>query len=351
MISFASKRYSPIGVDIGTSSIKLVQMSRDRKTVAQAARWDLLGHPTDRNAARQPDMVLDALSKGLDSRRFYGREAVVCLGAADLFIQNIRVASSPDIDLANVVRQEAQGKLPFPLDEAELRYLEAADVRHGDSMRREIVLMACHRDQLKAFLQPIVDVGLRPIAVDVEPVALVRSYASQFRRSHDQNCCSMLVNIGAGESLVVIAQGEAPLFVKYLDVGGRQMDEAVSRCLGMDPAAAGMLRMHNGDRRRDQQDPEMITAIQQALRPVCDRICSELSLCVRYYGVTFRQQGLSRVIISGGEASEELVDWLGRRLGLPCQLGDPFRGLNDRGETRRRSQWSIATGLALRGEN
>ena len=161
----------------------------------------------------------------------------------------------------------------------------------------------------------------------------------------------MLVNIGASETLVVIARGESPLFVKYLDLGGGLMDEAVARGLDMDLPAATMLRLHNGDRRRDQQDPEMIATIQQALRPVYDRICSELSLCVRYYGVTFRQQPLSRVIISGGEASEELVEWLGHRLGLPCQLGDPFRGLKDSGETRRRSQWSIATGLALREES
>ncbi len=351
MISLRAQRLSPIGVDIGQSSIKLVQLSKDRKTVLHAARWDLPGAQPGEDGAETAHAVRDALSKGLDSRRFSGRRAVVCLGAGQLFVQNLRVASTPEMDLDDAVRQGAQGKLPYSLEEAELRYVEAADVRHGDALRREIILLACHRDRLQAFLQPIVDVGLQPIAVDTEPTALLRSYAAQFRRADDQEACSMFVNIGARQTLVVIAQAEAPLFVKYLDVGGRLMAEAVARGLDMDLPAASMLRMHNGDRRRDQQDPEVIASIQRALRPVWDHLCNELSLCVRYYGVTFRRKPLARVLISGGEASPELVEGLEKRLNLPCQLGDPFRGLKENGQARRRSQWSIATGLALREEH
>ena len=346
MISIRNNKYGPIGVDIGSSAIKLIQLSKDRTSILHAARWDLSSN--DGEDANEPDVIQDALSKALDSRRFFGRDAVVCLGPGELFVQNIRIASSPDTDLDSAVRQEAKGKLPYPLEEAELRYIDAAEVRYGDSYRREIVLMACQQERLEAYLKTITAVGLRPIAVDAEPNALLRCYARQYRRTNDQDQCAMFVNIGSSKTAVVIAQGDAPLFVKYLDLGGNLMDDVVAQSLGMELLAASMLRSHNRDRRRDQQDPEIVAGVRHALRPAWDRICSELSLCVRYYSVTFRQTPLTRIIISGGEANEELVQWLDGRVGVPCQWGDPFHGLKDNNETRRRSQWSVATGLALR---
>jgi type IV pilus assembly protein PilM len=347
MISFLKNRYSPIGVDIGSHTVKLLQLNGDRTGVLQAARWDLVdpaGKPRDPD---HPDDLAEALRKALDSRRFHGRDAVVCLGSRQLFVQNLRVPKSPDGNLHVAVRQEAEGKLPFPLDEADLRYLEAGDVRQGDTTRREVILMACHRKRLEEYLKPVIAAGLRPVAVDAEPTALLRCYSHQFRRVEDQDQSMMHVHIGASKTAVVIAHESSPLFVKYLDLGGSHMDEAVAFGLDMERPAAAMLRLHNGDRRRDQQDPEIRTSIAHALRPVCDRLASELSLCIRYYSVTFRSKPLSRIVIGGGEANQELVQWLSDRLNLPCEIAMPFRGMKSDGETRRQTQWSVATGLAL----
>ncbi len=345
MISFAKHRHSPIGVDIGAHSVKLVQMNGERSAVLQAARWDL---PAALDDGQDPAGALTtAISQAYDSRRFHGREAVVCLGSGQLFVQNIRVPRS-DNDFGRFVEQEAAGKVPYPIDETDIRYLEAADIKHGETTRREVILLACHRPALQQFLQPVLAAGLQPIAIDVEPLALLRCYAHQYRRDQDQQARMMYVHVGSSNTAVVIAQGAATLFVKYLDLGGRQMDEAVARGLGMEWEAAAMLRCHNGDRRRDQQDPEVAEGVAAAVRPVLDRLANELSLCIRYHSVTFRGQPLKRVVLSGGEASDELVESLADRLRIACEIGQPFRSYRADVDARRQAQWDVATGLALR---
>ena len=347
---FGRGRASPIGVDVGSRSVKLVQFNADRTRVWEAARWDLTADKAARDAERD-DQVVEAIRRAREGRGFRGRAAVLCLGAGDLFVQNIRVSQVNGPELDRVVCAEAAGRLPFASDEAEIRFLEAADVRQGDLVRREVILMASHRPVVERTLAVAERAGLRPLAIDVEPNALLRCYARQFRRDEDQQQRLMLVNVGAATTTVVISRGPAAMFVKYIDVGGRHMDEAVARQLKMPPADAAALRRHNGDRRADQRDPEIARSVAESVRPVLDRLANELSLCVRYYSVTFRGQPLSRVVLGGGEASQSLVDWLAERLGAPCELGNPLRSYQTPALPGRMGQWDVAAGLALREVN
>jgi type IV pilus assembly protein PilM len=109
-----------------------------------------------------------------------------------------------------------------------------------------------------------------------------------------------------------------------------------------------MLRRNHGDRRVEQQDPEVARSVSEAIRPLVDRLANELSLCNRYHSVTFRGQPLHSVLLSGGEASPGLQEKLHRQLELPCDLSDPFRSLATLPNVSRRGQWDIAAGLALR---
>jgi type IV pilus assembly protein PilM len=158
----------------------------------------------------------------------------------------------------------------------------------------------------------------------------------------------MLVNVGFARTSVVISQGDDVLFVKYIDVGGRQLDQSVAEHLDMKLSEATALRRHNGDRRADQQDPDVARAVAEAIRPVIERLSSELSMCLRYHSVTFRGQSLARLSLSGGEASPQLLQALDGRLNLKTELSDPLRSYTVNTDIGRRSQWNMAAGLALR---
>lgn len=340
-------RCGPIGIDIGSRSVKLLQFDAGYTRVHDAARWDLPPEPAAK-PERQDERLVEAIRHAREGRDFRGRDAVLCLSAGNLFVQNIRVSQATGDELTKIVQFEAAGRLPFATDEAEIRYIEADDVRQGDTVRREVILLACYRPSLDRMLSMADDAGLHAVAVDVEPSAVLRCYARQFRRDDDQQRRMMFVSVGASNTVAVIARGASPMFVKYIDVGGRHFDEAVARSLKMSANDAAALRRHNGDRRAQERDPEIARSVNESVRPVLDRLTHELSLCLRYYSVTFRGQPLSQIVLGGGEASDALAEWLTARLDLPCEAGNPLRPFEKGSAGGRLGQWDVAAGLALR---
>jgi type IV pilus assembly protein PilM len=204
---------------------------------------------------------------------------------------------------------------------------------------------------LQQSLATIEQARLKPVGVDVEPAALVRSYAAQYRRDDDRQARALLIHVGHSRTAAIVAQDDELLFVKYIDVGGQHFDAAVARHLKMELPEAIALRKHNGDRRADMQDPEVAQSISDAIRPAVERLSFELSMCIRYYSVTFRGQPISRLLLSGGEATSTLADALGKQLAMKAELSDPFRSLSTTANLGRKSQWDVAVGLAMKNLN
>lgn len=345
-----ARRTGPIGVDIGARSIKMVQFSADRSRLIDACRWDLPAISDGATPEQQAERLTTGIRQALEGRAFRGREAVLCLNDRQLFLQNIRVKKDTG-DFTRHVAQEAASKVPFGLESAELRFIESADVRQGDTTLREVIVFACQRTVIDQALSVVDEAHLLPVAIDVEPAALVRSYAGQFRREDDRQQRALMVHVGYSRTAAVIAQGDDLLFVKYIDVGGQHFDLAVARHLKMDLVDAVSLRRHNGDRRADMQDPEVARSIHEATRPAVERLATELSMCVRYHSVTFRGQPITRMVLGGGEATQQLLDAIARQIEVKCELSDPFRGFSTVPNSGRKGQWDVAAGLALRSVN
>ncbi|MEX2175602.1 MAG: pilus assembly protein PilM [Pirellulaceae bacterium] len=345
------RRFSPIGVDLGTRSIKLVQLTGDRSRLVDAARVELPPLSDKPTPEQQATRLTEGLRKGLENRAFKGRDAVICLNDRQLFLQSVRVPKQSGAELDRLVSQEAAGRVPFPLEDAEIRYLESADVRQGDTLLREVVVFACPRIVLQQALAVVEDARLHPVGVDVEPAALVRSYAGQFRRDDDRKARALMVHVGYSRTAAVIAQCDDLLFVKYIEIGGQHLDQAVARHLRMELSEAVSLRKHSGDRRSDMQDPEVARSVAEAIRPVVERLASELAMCIRYHSVTFRGQPLVRMVLGGGVATQAILDMLGRQIDLKCELSDPFRTFPATSNLGRKGQWDVAAGLALRDLN
>lgn len=335
----------PIGVDLGSRCVRLVQFDRAHGRVLAAARVDL---PAADHAPEEREVLwVDALHQARAAGAFRGRDAVLCLTGRELMLQNVRVPASSG-GSEQLARQESAGRLPFPLDEAELRFLEAGEITQGDAVRKEIIVMACPKPLLEKALAVVEAADLAPVAVDAEPLAVVRCFAAQLRRDEDRQRRTLYVHVGAGRTLLVMARGEDVLFMKYLDIGGSQWDEAVARLLNMSLADAASFRRHHGERRTERKDPEIDRTVEEASRPVLDRLAHEISMCLRYYSVTFRGQTMDRLVVCGGEGTAKLAEDLGGRLDLPAELGDPLWSLSPPTNLGRDAGWDVAAGLALR---
>jgi type IV pilus assembly protein PilM len=337
-----------LAVDLGSRSVKLLQLTTDRSRIREAVSWDLPAAALGEAGGRVRQWV-DAINQAREGRDFRGRDAVFCLSTSELFLQNIRVPQSTGDQLRQVVEKEAASRLPFEAKEAQIRFYEADTVRQGDALRREVIVLACRQPSIRALVEVAEAAHLNAVAIDAAPAAVLRCYSAQFRRSSDENMCAMFLSVGASCTTVVIARGDSPRFIKQIDFGSHQLDEAVAGSLRMKLADAGALRRHGAERRAEERDPEIVEGVGKAVRPVLEAFANDLAMCSRYYSVTFRGQPLSRVVVGGGEASAELAQWLSTRFDVPCELADPARPFRQSALPGRAGQWDVAVGLALRG--
>src|SRR5262245_16575155 len=100
------KRFGPIGVDIGARSVKLVQFSGDRSRLIDASRAELGSLPEQPTPQQKAQRIVDGLKRALADRNYRGREAVICLGDDQLFLQSLRLPKQASPQLDKLVAQE-----------------------------------------------------------------------------------------------------------------------------------------------------------------------------------------------------------------------------------------------------
>jgi type IV pilus assembly protein PilM len=358
------EKTSPIGLDIGSSSLKLIQFGgkgHDPVVIA-AAHCDLPAPTGDPQEAQS--LLKDIIVQTLRTRNFVGKEVITALGPAEFQMKNIRLPKMPAEEMASAVEYEAEDRLKLE-GPAQIRHVRAGEVRHGNELKEEVILFAVQDDVVAARLALLESLKLSPVGVEISPLAMARSFLRFLRRAEDVDAVNVFVEVGHATTSIVIMHGTDICFLKTLEIGGRDLSEAVSKALNLSMQQAMDLRVRmmreSGSRRRDDHvtvPEEVHHAVNDAIRPTLARISRDVQLCLRYYAVTFRGERVDGVTLVGGEAHEAMLKTvLSETIDLPCYVGNPLRGLAGPGleglsNLRMLSPaWAVACGLALRGSD
>jgi type IV pilus assembly protein PilM len=352
-------------VDFGAHSIKMLQLMPrgDQFEVIAAARQAL---PSDMPAAgdMRQQVLGQLIAKMVSSGGFVGKTAVACLPATAIQFKNLRFPKMPADELTAAVAWEAGDRLKLPPDEVRIQYFDAGEVRQGDETRQEIILMAASIAAIDDHAASLTVAGLRPACVECVPGALVRALATK-ATDDDPDPVRVIVDIGYASTKVVIARRGRVVFFKNIEIGGRTLDAAVAQRLGLDPLEAAQLRRKFetatgvatesvkplfGDTQRDTIE----RAVDEAMRTTLADLGKELSLCLRYYSVTFRGRRPDELLLTGGESTDPrlarlLADAVGVTVG-PVRLHeriDTTAAGHLLGCPSRLTEWSVAAGLAM----
>ena len=347
----------PIGVDIGLTTIRLLQLSgtpRDLR-VMDAARV-AIPHEVRSDPARRREFVVQAIRGAVRKGKFRGREAVLALGPSQVAARNIRLPKMSAEELATAVNWEAQNKFPFDTATAVIQFVPAGEVRQGDRVLEEVILLAAPRAEAENAIRLAAEAGLDLVSLDAKPCALFRGFERYLQRRADDSVVTVLADLGA-QTTVVIARGRDIEFLKTIPIGGATLNRAVAECLDMAPAEAEGLRRHLSTHRGDDEAADQVArTVADAIRPHLEDLANEIALCLRYHSVTFRAPRPPSVTFSGGESNNpEIVTALGERLGIQARIGEPLRGVKadhvgpvmDRRSGQ--AEWATVLGLSLKG--
>jgi type IV pilus assembly protein PilM len=359
MIRFTRAHTLPIGVDIGHDSVKMLQVEAVGSSleVTAAAKMPLPPSVNTDPQSRIPQAV-DLIRQMLRQHPFRGRKIVAALPREIVHSKNLRLPLMPTAELAAVVNFEARNVFPFDTEKATVHFLPAGEVRQGTEMRQEVIVLAARNDDVNDVVENLHRSGAIIQSLDIEACAVYRSLERFIRRKEDENDVNVLVDIGARRSQVVIGRGRDISFIKPIDIGGFHFHDAVSRKLGISVEEAEALRrrlVESGEPAdvASRRDP-VRQAVFDATRSPMEELGREISLCLRYYSVTFRGHRPTRLRLIGGEASDpQLQALLNSALVIPVEVGRPLYSVNTsrmKPADRRGAmcEWALALGLSLR---
>lgn len=349
MLTFTRNQLSTLGLSVNRNVASLVQLtgsakSFDLRTAVQCHLPEVEGSP---DAADQA--IADALRGMVKDHRLRGRSVVSCLSTDELIVETVRLPQLPIDEIAKAVQWEAAERLSIPSDQAEVRHLLAGEVRQDNSVKQEVILIACPRDLIRRRLKILESAGLLPVGLDIEPCAFLRSL---FRaQGSSESTRTAYLYCSESGTTVMFAEGRRILFLKSIPMGGRQFDDAVSKNLGVDRTIAHQMRTEVFSVRVLDGENEIHRSIIESLRPCFETIIEEMELCIRYHKVTFRGRPLDGLIMSGSEAAPWLTEYFCDRVGLSCKGVTPLDGvtINAPGSIQSRSgRWATPLGLAMK---
>lgn len=368
MLDFlVGKRRWPIALDIGTDCVKMLQMQSagGHMSVRASGHWQLPpGEPRTGDAWRQ--LVVQAVKEMLRNGNFAGNRVITALSCNDLMIKNVRLPIMSPAETDEAIRWEAKERFGCDLERDHLHFLHAGQIRQGADSCQEVIILVATSETVESHVAMLKEIGLNPDHIDAEPQAMFRSFERRLRRQADENEISVIVDLGHSSTKVVVGRGRDLVLVKRIDIGGKDLAEAVARQLGLSVEEASEMRLQIiGDQasaeREQESDPKaadpnsMSWTIIDAVRGKVEELGREIALCLRYCSVTFRGLRPRRVMLTGGQAYDPAVmKLLGEQLNVECHVAQPLRGIDtsgaDLGGDRRGmlAEWNLCTGLAFR---
>jgi type IV pilus assembly protein PilM len=235
---------NPIGVDFGSDCLRMVQLqiADGEPRIIAAASADVPAHVRNDPAARASffaETARDLLVQG----KFKGRQAILALPAAQMYIQHLRIPKMDEEAMKKALPWEARGKIPIDPSHALLRHTVAGEIYQDSEPKDEVILMAAARDTVNSLLAAAAKAKLDVLGMNVEPMAIVDCFNHVYRRKADQTSINLFVDIGFKSSRAIIAEGSRILFARSIPIGGEHLNRAVAQALGIGAEEAKLLRV------------------------------------------------------------------------------------------------------------
>ena len=353
MAGTKTKSCSPIGLDLGQSAVKIVQLQRSSGKYSLSAHRHLeIPEELRDDGMARLNWFSKHIHKAMKSAGFSGKQCAIGLPPEDTFIRHIKIAKRDEDGTIAAVRQAASKELDYPVRDAIVRHIIVGEAYTEGETKQEVIVVATPKSTIDAYLHLADQLSLEATGLYIEPLALIDCFSSLFDWGSDENQKTVLyVDIGAAHTQVVIAHGKEPAFIRSIAQGDDDVQSLLAKALECSPQELADLRQEMGH----GVDPENIDQAYTHVTAWVETMCQEIETCMRYHNNIFRGgETVNRVVFTGGAALDRrLCQALAKRLNLPAQIGDPMeilsvnKSLVNDGFTEHHPELAVAIGLSL----
>lgn len=342
---------SYIGIDIGSTSIKLVEL----KKINGQAKLVTYGFSENKQAKQiewqnNPNFAAAVINKILADAEVQSRGAISALPTFSVFSSVLNLSNVGKKDIAGAVHWEAKKVIPLPLEDMILDWKKIEDnpgaPKDGQaktSSNIKVLLTGAPKTLVKKYIDIFKAAQVNLMSLETGTFSLIRALLGNDRST------VMLVEIGAGTTDVSIVDNSIPMLNRSIDVGGSTITQAISKYLNIGLERAEQFKYDLGISLIESAEDKVPQSIIDAITP----IVNELKYAANLYQ-TKNNKSVEKIVLSGGSAMlPNLANYLTRVLDMKVIIGDPWARvsypvdlkplLNEIGP-----RLSIAVGLALR---
>lgn len=347
---FKKKRVPILGVDISSTSVKLLELSKVGAgyRVEGYAVIPLPGNAVVENNIYEVDVVAEALSKVVDKAKTKVNHAAVAVSGSSVITKIIDVPADLKGDqLEAEINDNAAQYIPFPIEEVAIDF-EVMRTAQDNPEKMEVLLVACRRENVDTRVEALAKADLTAKVVDTEAFAMQRAFSliAPQLEGHDESTTVAVIDIGASVTTLSVLQGGETIYTREQLFGGRQLTEEIQRRYGLSVEEAGVAKKQGGlpdDYQTEVLEPFMDAVVQQILRSL------------QFFFSSSQHNEVDYVVLAGGVASMTgLAELVEERLGTPCLIANPFASMtvsskvNAMALSNDAPALMIACGLAMR---
>lgn len=316
-----------LGLDIGSSSIKLVQMKEQKgqytlqKFGLKQLEPEVIVDGTVMDAAR----VVTIIKELVQESNVKLKNVAMSISGHSVIVKKISLPPMPDDELEIQVKLAAEQYIPFDINEVNLDFhiLDPLEQSEDGQTQMAILLVAAKKDKVNELTELVKGAGLTPVVLDVDAFAIENMYDINYLASPEEVIA--LVNIGASVMNVNIlkgsttGKGSASLFTRDISIGGNRYTESIQRDLGVSYEEAEAAKT---GARREGLDPESVVTVIDGVNA---EVVSEIARSVDYFKTTNTDGEINKIVMCGGSAKVPgLIQQLGDRMGVTVEMANPF---------------------------
>lgn len=343
---------SLIGVDISSSSIKMVELSQtEKKQTYRIERYVIEAMPADAmldGGIANMDAVSECLHRGWKRMGTRQKNVALALPSSDVITKRIIVpAGQREEDLAFQVENEASQYIPFPLDEVDLDFQVVKPIPDNPD-EVEVLIAASRKEKVEDRVAAALTAGLKAVVMDVEPYAAQAAFELMLHQLPDggKDQVIALVDIGATAMKVnVLLNGES-LYMRDQPFGGNQLTQEIHNQFN--------LSLEESERaKRGGKLPENYRT--DVLQPFCETLAIEVMRAIQFFYTSTQYTVVNHIFIAGGCAVIPGLDAIiSSRTQISTLVVNPFANMEHAGGILQRQlnidapALLVACGLALR---
>ena len=338
-----------MGLDIGSSSIRLLQLSRHGSSyrIDNFAIEPLPPGVIVEKSVQDIEAISEAIRSAVRNSGSSTRHCAVAVSGSAVFTKTISLpANLAEADIESQVQIEANQYIPYPLEEVSLDFEVLGPVKDNPDMMN--VLLAASRTENVDVRVAALDIGgLASRVVDVEAFAMENAFKLiSDQLSVPKDATVAVVDIGATMTTLIVLKNQRTIYTREQVFGGKQLTDEVMRRYGLSYEEAGLAKRQGGL-------PESYEI--EVLEPFKEAMVQQISRLLQFFFAGSEYSKVDQVVLAGGCASiAGIGDMIEEQLGVPALVANPLAGmsLSSRVQAQTLSQDApalmIACGLALR---